>query len=168
MPPDRNAPSGTSAISRSRTDSSSSERNCSIRSASRRRCGHRIRRPAEHPSTADLHASLLVDEPMAGQQLVDAFEQRLGCRRCSAWRAASDSTERFSRASIRPLFEHRLDLGCEEQASATCRGGRPTAQYSGLTPSRSRTSSSRCRRSSQMAKANMPRNRSTQSSPHSS
>src|SRR5437764_302218 len=74
----------------------------------------------------------------------------------------SGSAETRASGSIR-LLASRAFISDPNSSSSRCR-----AQYSGLMPSRSRTSRRRCRLLSQMANANMPRKYCMHSSPHSS
>ncbi len=158
MPPDRKTPSGTSLISRSRTDSSSSSRNRATVSAGRAPFAGSVLPDGSSGRSqylGDAHAAVLEAEQVAREQLVDAAEEGLALRDVPGGEQLGDS-RLVGLGRNEAGREDRLDLGGEERAD---RGGR--AQYSGLTPRRSRASSRRHRRLSQMAKANIPRRWST-------
>ena len=113
-PPERNMPSGTSDINRSRTDSSSSARK---RDTHSRPVGAGVAAAApmgtsQVPSRGD--ASLLVHEQVSGQQLVYAFEERLLTREITG----SEQLRKTALVRLRlneTTRENRLDLGAEDE-----------------------------------------------------
>ena len=116
-PPDRNMPSGTSAISRDahRLLEQLAE------PLRRRRCSEsrvdaRSRRPTGTSQyCAGRDRAVLEHQRVAGQQPVDALEQRLGARQVARARAARAAAARPPRRGSRPLS--RIDLISDPNSS---------------------------------------------------
>ena len=111
IPPLRNAPSGTSLISRSRTDSVSSSRTRSTHSASFSGSGAARRTPV----LAHVRAAVLPGQVMARRQLGDALEHRQRVRHVLVGQVMM---QRFERELARHAagLEDGLDLRREEDA----------------------------------------------------
>ena len=125
MPPDRNMPSGTSLIRRSRTDSSSSSPESLDDVAAVRSATGRGGRDRSRIGTSQYCRVVIVavfeDEQVPGQQLVDAAEQRL--RAGDVARAEHLGQHRLVGLRLdQAAGEDRLDLRSEEQRVA---GARP-------------------------------------------
>ena len=163
-PPDRNAPYGTSLIMRSPIDSRTSASRRSTYSSGAR---DRRARPGRAAAASSARACA---GPTSGR--------RSGGGRAAASDTPSNSVrgrgrrgERQVQRQRRPRSVARLRPGWANSALISEPNSNApfgAAKYSGLTPIRSRASSSCRRRLSQIANANMPRRWWTQSGPYSS
>ena len=122
MPPDRNTPSGTSLIRRSRIDSSSSSRN-------RRTSSATVAMPAAASRLARRHIPIapaddlaaLERQDVSGQQLVDPLEHRLAAGERPRAEQFGNRGLVGARRRSRPLARMPFDLRREEQPLAAAR-----------------------------------------------